>query len=143
MKTSRKCHQCGLVNLATDTTCRRCRVSFGTLEQVTESGRRISASTIYLCLFVLAPLGFGSWVYWYKKGTDRDLKAKTEWAERQEGNADHDLSSIPPEGAPTPTPQSNRVGDGNVKALMEQLKKREEERRAFREQALKPSRPPE
>ena len=142
MKTSRKCHQCGLVNLATDTTCRRCRVSFGTLEQVTEPGRRISASTIYLCLFVLAAVGFGAWVYWYKKGTDRDLKAKAEWAERQMGNAGHDLSS-PPEGAPTPTLQNNRVGETNVQALMEQLKKREEERRAFREQALKASRPPE
>jgi hypothetical protein len=84
MNTSKKCSQCGLVNFATDDFCRRCSWDLNAPAPLPPlSHPPKSKSTLYVGLFVMAAIGFGGWAYWYKTGSDRELKAKAEFYGRQ------------------------------------------------------------
>jgi len=121
MKTSKKCYRCGLVNFATDDLCRRCSEDLNSFAQVTASvPAPRSKSTLYVFLFALALIGFGVWGYLYKKGSDRELAQKAEWARRQNDYAGHDISTIPPAGAPTRQLLHN---DEKMKRLNEEMEK--------------------
>jgi hypothetical protein len=90
-----------MVNFATDDLCRRCSEDLNSFAQVAASTPAPrSKSTLYVCLFSLALIGFGVWGYYYKKASDRELAQKAEWFRRQNDFAGHN-STIPPAGAPT------------------------------------------
>ena len=109
MSTSKKCHHCGLVNFATEALCRRCSADLDSALMDVESDPKISRSTIYVFLFAFALAGLGVWGYFHKQATDRELAAKAEFFRRQNDYAGHDINTIPPAGAPTPTPRVFRI----------------------------------
>ena len=122
MRTSKKCHKCGLVNFADENDCRRCQASLDTPQQIPEKPpAKFSKSTIYLLLFVLLLVAFGVWAYKYKKESDRELKAKAEFYGRQ-NYAGHDVNTIPPPGAPTPSPQPYSAIRPEDRKRMEELR---------------------
>jgi hypothetical protein len=124
MKTSKKCYRCGLVNFATDDDCRRCSADLNSVSQVAASTPAPrSKSTLCVVLFSLALIGFGVWGYYYKKESDRELAQKAEWVRRQNDYAGHDSSTIPPPGAPTPSPRQLLYNDEQMKRLNETMEK--------------------
>ena len=124
MKTSKKCYRCGLVNFATDDLCRRCSEDLNSFAQVAASTPAPkSKSTLYVCLFCLALIGFGVWGYFYKKASDRELAQKAEWFRRQNDYAGHDMSTIPPAGAPTPSPRQMLYNEEQMKRINEAMEK--------------------
>lgn len=132
MKTSTKCYQCGLVNFATDDLCRRCSADLKSFAQVSASTPQPrSKSTLYVALFALAMSGFGVWGYMYKKNSDRELAQKAEWLRRQNDYAGHDINTIPPAGASTPTPQISRFDQ--MKGYKEAMEKSKEQMQAYQD----------
>lgn len=124
MKTSTKCYQCGLVNFATDDLCRRCSSDLKSFAQVSASvPAPRSKSTLYVLLFALALIGLGVWGYLHKKESDRELAQKAEWFRRQNDYAGHDISTIPPAGAPTPSPRQMLYNDEQMKRINEAMEK--------------------
>ena len=131
MNTSKKCSQCGLVNFATDDFCRRCSRDLNAPAPLPPlSSAPKSKSTLYVFLFVLAVIAFGGWAYWYKTGSDRELKAKAEFYGRQ-NYAGHNVNSIPPAGAATPAPAPRQLFDEDVMKKINQ--DNEKMRRAYQE----------
>jgi hypothetical protein len=107
MSTSKKCHQCGLVNFATDGLCRRCSAELQPLDLnaiAAASQPKISKSTIYVFLFAFLFLGLGVWGFLYRRGVDRELAEKAKFLERQNNYAGHDINTIPPAGTETSAP---------------------------------------
>jgi hypothetical protein len=74
-------------------------------------------------LLSLALIGFGVWGYHYKKESDRQLAQKAEWVRRQNDYAGHDSSTIPPPGAPTPSPRQLLYNEEQMKRLNETMEK--------------------
>ena len=154
MKTSKKCHRCGLVNFATDDLCRRCSEDLNSFAQVSASTPAPkSRSTLYVCLFSLALIGLGIWGYHYKRESDRELAQKAEFVRRQNDYAGHDINTIPPAGAPTPAPQISRIDQ--MKGYNEAMEKSKKDMQSYtdmiksRDEVLKnvpvptPLRPPD
>jgi hypothetical protein len=124
MRTSKKCHKCGLVNFGGEVDCRRCQADLDAPQQIPQRPVAKSyKSTIYLGLFVLLLVGFGVWAYKYKTESDKELKAKAEFYGRQNDYAGHDVNTIPAPGAPTPTPQPYRAIRPEDQKRMEELRK--------------------
>ena len=142
MNNSKKCQQCGLVNFATDDRCRRCSANLDApARALPPTSPTISKSTVYVCLLVLFLGGLGVWGYWHKQGTDRELKEKAEWMRRQNDYAGQGVNSGPAEGTSAP---ANAEQVKNAQRIMEEIKKREEQQRAFYERARKETvRPPQ
>lgn len=122
MRTSKKCHKCGLVNFGGEVDCRRCQADLDAPQRIPEQPvRKFTKSTVYLFLFVLVLVGFGVWAYKYKTESDKELKAKAEFYGRQ-NYAGHDVNTIPPPGAPMPTPQPYSAIRPEDRKRMEELR---------------------
>jgi hypothetical protein len=129
MSTSKKCRHCGLVNFATEELCRRCSANLDSAPLEVEPGPGISKSTVYVFLFAFALAGLGVWGYFHKQATDRELAEKAEFVRRQNDYAGHDISTIPPAGAPSPTPHVARFDE--QKGYKEAMEKSKEQMESY------------
>jgi hypothetical protein len=144
MRTSKKCHQCGLVNFPTDGLCQRCSAELDAVDLkaiAAASEPKISKSTVYVFLFAFLFLGLGLWGFLYRRGVDRELAEKAKFMERQNNYAGHNINTIPPAGTETPTPGPARLDQTKgYKEAMEKMNKdmqSYDDMRKAREQALK------